>query len=101
MSFTTVSLALNIAAADDGCKDGSQCNPGGSYICTATTKGCADAGTCAGTSTVGAVVKSEDAAVGDRSLEARIAVEEAELASLRAELERALRGVMGGAGTAT
>jgi hypothetical protein len=100
MSFATVNLGLNIGtpaafAAADEC--GSVCNPGGSYICTATTKGCDTAGTCAGTSTVGPVGVVAGTDPDRLSLNARLSVEEAELGSLRAELERVLRDTLTGA----
>lgn len=86
MRFATVNLALNIGGLREVGGDASECNPGGSYICTTGTKGC-DAGlTCVGTSSkMGCDAQSTDI---DFGFDARILVEREELAALQEQLQR-------------
>ena len=78
--FTTVNLALNIGIPGGNQSD---CNPGGSTICTTGTKGC-DAGlTCVGTSTSFGCFGGSDL-----GLDSRFILEERELKSLQVELQR-------------
>lgn len=78
--FTTVSLALNIGIPGG---NQSECNPGGSTICTTGTKGC-DAGlTCVGTSS-----KFGCFGGSDIGIDSRFILEERELKNLQVELQR-------------
>ncbi|MDB5007775.1 MAG: hypothetical protein JWP45_2168 [Mucilaginibacter sp.] len=75
-NFKTVTLSLNIA----GLGNSADCNPGGSYICTAGTQGC-DAGlTCAGTSST----DQFDPTI----FESVLLIDSAELKQLSAELQQ-------------
>jgi hypothetical protein len=71
------------------CGDGGSCNAGGSYGCTAGTKGC-DAGlSCVGTSYTHDACGA-GSAVELPGLEAVVSVRESEIAALRAELNKVM-----------
>lgn len=82
--FTNVHLALNMADLGGA----SECNPGGSYICTTGTKGC-DAGlTCVGTSST--------AGIRDFTIfEANLSIEPSQFERLSKELQRVVKEFSG------
>jgi hypothetical protein len=85
--FEVIDLSFNIAASgikDPG--DRMDCNPGGSIICEAGTKGCGGGGlTCVGSSCSGS------SATRDLGFDSRIRINPAELEKLQAEVMAVVR----------